>query len=277
MRTISPLLKADIDAGTIASLLKISCTNGTVYGFTDHELPITIGGVTYTPAPGLEYVKYTATSDVQVSNQEVGAAMVDVPEEDLIGGVFDSADVEAAWCSWKNPSYGQLITFKGKIGEVSWSEVGFIADIVSFMKQLERNIGYTYTSSCRHELFGTGGAGKIGACGLSAGAFTHTGTISSISINKWKFVVSVSQADNYFSNGQVTFTSGNNAGLSATIKKQTGTTIELLLPTAFGLQVGDGVTLIAGCDKTLETCKTKFSNAVNFGGFPHINTDIGWR
>lgn len=277
MRTISPLLKADIDAGTIARLLKISCTNGTVYAFTDHEFPLTVGGVTYEPAPGLESVKYTSTSDVQVSNQEIGAAMVDVPEEDLLGGVFDSADVEAAWCSWKNPSYGRLITFKGTIGEVNWSEVGFVADIVSFMKQLERSIGHTYTSSCRHELFGSTAPGRIGACTLSATSFTHTGTVSSISISKWKFVISVSQADNYFSNGVITFTSGNNAGLSATIKKQTGTTIELLLPTAFTVQVGDAFSIVAGCDKTLDTCKNKFSNVVNFGGFPHINTDIGYR
>jgi uncharacterized phage protein (TIGR02218 family) len=26
----------------------------------------------------------------------------------------------------------------------------------------------------------------------------------------------------------------------------------------------------AGCDKRFETCRTKFANAVNFRGFPHL-------
>lgn len=277
MRTIPANLQADIENGTIALLFKISCQNGTEYFLCDHEMPLTVDGDTYEPTPGLGRLKYTSTSDMQVTNQELGATIIDLPEEDLLGGVFDSAEVEASWCSWKNPSYGKMVVFKGNIGEVGWDENGFKADVVSVMKQLERNIGYVYTSSCRHELFGSAGPGRIGACTLSASAFTHTGTITAISVNKWKFTVSISQADDYFSNGVITFTSGNNAGLSATVKKQTGQAIELLLPSAFGLQVGDAVTMIAGCDKTLNTCRDRFSNAINFGGFPHINTDIGYR
>ena len=34
--------------------------------------------------------------------------------------------------------------------------------------------------------------------------------------------------------------------------------------------VGDGFRLIAGCDKTFETCKAKYANAANFRGFPHM-------
>ena len=35
-------------------------------------------------------------------------------------------------------------------------------------------------------------------------------------------------------------------------------------------QVADTFNIIAGCDKLAATCKTKFSNMVNFGGFPFI-------
>ena len=44
----------------------------------------------------------------------------------------------------------------------------------------------------------------------------------------------------------------------------------LSLPMPYTVQVGDGVTAIAGCDKTSETCKDKFSNLINFRGFPTI-------
>ena len=36
------------------------------------------------------------------------------------------------------------------------------------------------------------------------------------------------------------------------------------------IAVSDGFTVTAGCDKQLETCKTKFDNVVNFRGFPHM-------
>lgn len=277
MRTISNDLKNAIASGKIARLLKISCKNGTVYGFTTTEMPLTVDGQLYNPAPGLESVRYTATSDASISNQEIGAAMLEVPEDEILAGVFDGATLEAAWCTWANPSLGRVITFKGSLGEVSWDERGFVADIVSYTKALERNIGWTYTASCRHKLFGTAEAGRLGYCGLSSAAFTFTGAVTSVETNKWKFTTDLSQASGYFSSGLLTWTTGNNAGLTVTVKKQTSGQLELFIPTAFTVQVGDTFSIQAGCDKTLETCKSKFSNVANYGGFPHIQQDASFR
>lgn len=38
------------------------------------------------------------------------------------------------------------------------------------------------------------------------------------------------------------------------------------------LAVGDGVQVMAGCDKSLATCGGRFGNSINFGGFPYIPT-----
>ena len=35
----------------------------------------------------------------------------------------------------------------------------------------------------------------------------------------------------------------------------------------FAINVGDAVTLVAGCDKLLDTCINKFRNRRHFGGF----------
>lgn len=277
MRIISPALKTEIANGTIARLLKIACTNGTVYGFTDSDKALTVSGDLYLPAPGLQAVRYTGTSDATVSNQQIGAAMVDVPEQDLAGGVFDGASLEASWCSWVNPALGKVIVFSGELGEVSWDERGFVADIVSFVKALDRNIGWTYTSSCRHKLFGTTEPGRLGSCGISATSFTFTGAVTSIQTNKWKFTTGLTQPTAYFSSALLTFTSGNNSGLTVTVKQQVGGVLDLFIPTAFTVQVGDTFSIQAGCDKTLSTCQSKFNNVVNFGGFPHIQQDVSFR
>lgn len=277
MRTISTMLKDEIKAGRIARLLKITCTNGTIHAFSDTDMPITVDGVTYNPAPGLQSLRLTNTANAEVSNQEVGAAMFDVPEEDLLAGVFDSAEVVASWASWKEPGAGKVDVFIGTVGEISWDERGFLADVVSSMKALERTIGWQYTATCRHKLFSTASAGHIGYCGVSASSFTHTGAVSSVETNKWKFTTGLSNPDAYFSAGVLTWTTGNNAGLSCTVKKHASGQLELFIPTAFTIQVGDTFSIQAGCDKTLETCKTKFDNVNNYGGFPHIQQDVAFR
>lgn len=278
MKTISTELANDIMAGTIARLLKITCKNGQVTCLTDTDLPITVAGDTFQPAAGFQSLKVNVTADAQVSNQQLGAAMIQVPESDVLAGVYDGATVEASWASWKNPSYGKLVFFEGTIGDITWTEAGFLADIVSYMKALELNVGHIYTSSCRHQLFSTVGPSKIGACSLDPSAFTFSGVVSAVNVPKWQMEISgISETDGYFSNGVLTFTSGNNAGLSCVVKEHVGTTFKLFLPTAFQFSIGDTFTIQAGCDKTLDTCKTKFNNVLNFGGFPHINTDVNLR
>ena len=81
-------------------------------------------------------------------------------------------------------------------------------------------------------------------------------------------------ADGWFALGTLTWTSGANAGRKAEIMTHALTsstvTITLMEIPVRPLGTGDAFDIFAGCDKALETCKTKFANAVNFRGFPHI-------
>lgn len=47
-------------------------------------------------------------------------------------------------------------------------------------------------------------------------------------------------------------------------------TVDVNWPTTVG--VGDSVQIFAGCDHTVQTCRDKFSNVVNFGGHPQIQS-----
>ncbi len=277
MRTISNNLKTEIANGTISNLVKITTKAGVVHAFTDCETSLSVDGTTYVPAAGLQRLRLTLTANAEVGNQEFGSAWIDVPDSDLRGGLFDNCAVEVSWASWKNPSYGKVVVFTGSLGDITWADEGFKADVVSYMKNLEIIVGNTYTAQCRHQLFSQAKAGVIGFCGLNAATYTFTGTITSVDIAKWKFGISVTQANTYFSNGQITFTSGYNNGLSSVIKVHSSNKVELFLPTAFVVNIGDTFTITAGCDKTSATCKTKYNNIVNFGGFPHIVPDVNFR
>lgn len=54
------------------------------------------------------------------------------------------------------------------------------------------------------------------------------------------------------------------------ILRQTSTTLLLNMPIV-GAVAGDAVTITAGCTHDIVTCRDKYSNAINFGGFPYVN------
>lgn len=74
----------------------------------------------------------------------------------------------------------------------------------------------------------------------------------------------------YFQNGLVTWTSGLNAGLSTEVKLYNIGYVELFQPTAYAIALSDAYTIVAGCDKQLQTCISRFNNVVNNRSEPHI-------
>ena len=64
--------------------------------------------------------------------------------------------------------------------------------------------------------------------------------------------------------GKVTFTSGANAGYSQEVRAFAPGFVTLAMPMPFPIALGDQFTIVAGCDRTAQTCKTRFNNLVNF-------------
>ena len=77
----------------------------------------------------------------------------------------------------------------------------------------------------------------------------------------------------WFAFGEITWTSGPLAGRAATVldHKRTPEGLLIVLPPAEPVpEPGTGFAIVAGCDKRFSTCKAKFSNPLNFRGFPHL-------
>ncbi|MGL6209811.1 MAG: phage BR0599 family protein, partial [Paracoccaceae bacterium] len=81
----------------------------------------------------------------------------------------------------------------------------------------------------------------------------------------------------WFQRGRLTVQTGRAAGLVGLVKvdRVVGAerSMELWAGVGVDLAVGDVVKLEAGCDKTAATCRGKFSNFLNFRGFPLIPGD----
>jgi uncharacterized phage protein (TIGR02218 family) len=80
--------------------------------------------------------------------------------------------------------------------------------------------------------------------------------------------------DHWFERGRATIMTGRAEGLLGLVKSDReisgGRQIALLVSFDLAPQVGDMIRLEAGCDKLASTCRSKFTNFLNFRGFPHV-------
>jgi|HubBroStandDraft_5_1064220.scaffolds.fasta_scaffold14433_2 uncharacterized phage protein (TIGR02218 family) len=83
-------------------------------------------------------------------------------------------------------------------------------------------------------------------------------------------VVPISQGSGFYADGIITFTSGNNSGLSFQVKSWDGTTLVLQNPLFAQPAHNDTFIISPGCGHNVFDCLTKFNNLDNHRGFPTI-------
>ncbi len=183
----------------------------------------------------------------------------------LLGGLWRGARVIMQVVDYLNLEAPAVEKHIGYIGEVGMNNLVITPQFRSQTQLLNQTIGRTYGALCPYILGDED-------CKKDLTAFTFTGMVTAIDAGypKQLFTVSVVQADGYFYKGRVMFTSGDNVGLTEEIRANTAGALTLFKEMAGSVQVGDSVTLIAGDDKTLQTCIDKFNNAINHGGFGRL-------
>jgi hypothetical protein len=121
-------------------------------------------------------------------------------------------------------------------------------------------------------LAGTTADGSVVWTALTA--YHHTLTVTAISDGALFFDSALGFADEWFSDGKLTWLTGLNAGTPAAFIKRSllaGGRIELRKPMFFPIQLGDTALITAGCFRRRdEDCLAKFDNVENFGGFPDL-------
>lgn len=274
MRTLPTGMQEHLDSRvtTLCWGWKLTRTDGKVLCFTDHDAPLLLGGFTYMAHTGFTPSTIPANLSLAVGTTEVQGALDSeaLTEEDLANGLWDNADVELWRINWTDTTQSILIR-AGSIGEVRRGNLVFIAELRGLSHFLNQPMGRTYGYSCDAVL----GDSRC-KIDLTNAAYKSTGAIVSVlEDNRWFTVsgaVASGFANRWFSKGKLTWVTGANAGVKCEIRNSsivtTVTQIELAEPTASAVVAGDTFSVVAGCDKQFGTCRYKFSNAVNFRGFP---------
>ena len=273
MRDIHPDLQARLDSGatTLCRCWKVTRTDGTVFGFTDHDDDVAFDGHVFEAASGFDASGIEAGIGLSVDNSEVIGALSSsgLTDGDIAAGRFDDAAMDLWVVDWQAPHLGYQI-FKGTLGEIRRGTVGFEAELRSLSEKMNKSVGRNYLPTCDAELGDE-------RCGFDAGqpGFTVVLPVDAVIDNRVLMLSGGgSHKDSWFSNGYATWVTGANAGLKARVKRDQsadlGRRVELWLEAPAEIRVGDELQLVAGCDGRAETCRLKFSNMVNFRGFPHM-------
>lgn len=262
------------DEFLMADLFRITLSNGQILWHTNADMPVVWDGQTYEAHKLI--IKRGATRvavglDVDSNTLEI-AAEPDYRLEGLqwseaaLGGALDGARViieRIFFSDWATP-VGAVVIFSGRVSDVSGSRSAVKVDVKSDIELLNvsspRNI---YQSGCMRTLYD-------GGCKVNREKFTVNGRVTANSATGTELACDLTQADGWFNQGVIKFTSGRNAGLSRTVKEHKGGRLSFALRLPFPPQSGDVFKIYPGCDKRQETCGKKFDNIVHFRGFPYI-------
>lgn len=272
MRTLPAGMQAHLDTGatTLCWCWRVTRTDSTVLGFTDHDKDVVFDGTTFRHLTGFSAGEVVSTLGLSVDNLDVEGALsaVEITEEDLVAGLYDDAEIELWRVNWEDVSQRVLMR-AGNLGEVERDKVYFRAELRGIAHRLQQPQGRLYSATCDATL----GDSRCGV-DLDDPAYKGTGTVTEATGSRIAASGLSAFERDFFARGKITFTSGSNAGLTFDVRAhsvgQSATFLYLWQAPTMAAAVGDTFDVTAGCDKRFETCKAKFSNGVNFRGFPHI-------
>ncbi|AYM80516.1 DUF2163 domain-containing protein [Agrobacterium tumefaciens] len=271
MKTIPAALAEHLkgDATTTCHCWKVTLKDGVTIGFTDHDEMIVFGGTSYLAASGFAASDSDSETGLGASAGEVagGFSSEAIAEDDLAAGRFDGARVELFLVNRQAPDQHMLLNMR-EIGEVTRAGGAFRAELRSLAHRLGQPQGRVYGRRC-DAAFGDR------RCGVDLEPLSGHGSLAAVDASGGLLVSGLDAfADGFFSRGKLRFLAGLLAAKSFDLdgheRRDGGVHLSFWLPPEQLPSPGDTFSVTAGCDKSFTTCRAKFTNHLNFRGFPHL-------
>lgn len=182
-------------------------------------------------------------------------------------GDWNSAKLEVFELSFRNPDMGQLVSFSGRLGTIREQGRIFTAQASPLTAVGRLKIGRKTGANCDVKVFGDH------RCKLNLAPYTRTAqVVTAVPDSQHTFrAAGLATPTVAYANGQVWWTSGDNAPRKFEIKSYDEATKEVVLhlDAPFAIGSGDVFTIIEGCNRTPEQCEA-YLNIINFRGFRYI-------
>lgn len=284
MLDLAPGVEALIEARVkfLTACWAVTRNDAVVVRGTMHDRDVTIDSGpyagTYHARNALRISDSESASDGSVQNVDAEGGFFywgSIPEftiEDIEAGLYDQAKAELLLVHWPAPATVIKVITAGTLGEFERDSDGlFRTEVRGPTQALSQQIMSTYSERCDVKRFGDL------RCGFNVAGVTRTGTVDTVT-DRRRFAATLDAGpapadDAYYGGGNVTFTSGDNAGFEREVRAHTPVdgleAIEILLHDEEPADVspGDTFSLEPGCDRLWSTCRHTYDNIVNFRGF----------
>lgn len=257
-----------LNSSTRALFLKATRQDGQIYGFSTTDESLVIDDVAY--GKGMDISTFQLSADLSFNNGEVSF----LPDEeivfkaDLMTGIWNNFSYEVFEADWTDPSYKNPIT-AGTSGEVSHKDEKYVVELRGLKQALANTQGQLTSMTCRARFADYPAPFKYNVrCRLDPADYTDSSSVIS-SPNRQSVTAGLFNPDQWFKYGYFTATSGENGGQSRQVRSFVAGLFIFDRPFDYDFAPGDTFDALAGCDKTLETCKTKFNNILNMQAEPH--------
>ncbi|MBB5703703.1 putative phage protein (TIGR02218 family) [Ochrobactrum daejeonense] len=257
-------LQGEVTSHCFAWLIRRS--DGMVLGFTDHDRALSVDGVACEPLTGLNSSEASTTLGLSVAGGEVEGALSSarISDIDIEQGRYDGASIEVYLVNWSAPEQHMLLR-RWTAGRISRSGSRFVMELKGAAAAFDAVRGRRVLRNCDADFGDSRCAVPVADPRYFADCTVLAavgGELTAVGLDGF--------APGWFAEGRLTWTSGPNSGWTVRVVSHAGPVLKLAEPPVMPVSAGDGFRVIAGCDKGFATCKAKFSNHLNFRGFPHL-------
>lgn len=275
-RTIPIALAQHIAGGrlTLAMCCKATRTDGVIFGFTELDLDLTIGGVLYyAGALGFTLSATEGSDQLAPDNHEVAGILssAGITHLDIRAGKWDACKLEFFQVNYRSIGDGTIPETVGEIGDISPGSLTFKVEFLDVKQRLAQNLLRTVSPIC-DAIFGDARC-KYPVETLRVTSAAQAGSTDRLIIDSAR-----TEPDGHWNGGNVTMLTGPSAGLKMEVKRSLAVgSIELVLPFFYGIAPTDGYTMTPGCDHQKKVngaytgdCVARYDNAINFRGFDDV-------
>jgi len=233
----------------------------TVYRYTSAEDELVFASFTYFPR------QIARSSSSQALGEHQRALEITLPTEDEVSrrfiGIVSGVPMFVQVVRFHRGDTEAFVVWDGRVAGASFRQGGaqcalqVITTEAAFSRPVPR---FKFQGLCNHVLYDAG-------CKVVKADFSYTGTVGMVSGNEIEVIgLFAAKGADWAPAGYVT--KNNDYRL---IMGQFGDVLTIPLP--FGATPTGTVDVVAGCDHILNSdCVVKFTNAINFGGFPYVPT-----
>jgi len=250
-------------------------TDTDTYRYVDYTESVTWNSLDWSPL-AIKHTQIKQTSDLSKNSIKVTIPLDNSSAfADLFIGWSPDYTISFTLYRVHFGSSDGLVYWKGRIASHNFKDSTIELNCESIFTSMRRpGLRARFQRNCRHAIYSS-------ECGVDKSSYAVNVEITGLSEYVLTTIGASAFADGYFTGGLIEFFDSSyrlitaHSGNDITLSRDSRQIIAAIAGAGYGNNYGNyygsaGAIIYPGCDRTLATCKNKFDNILNQGGFKWI-------